>query len=95
MYGVEFLREYDPNDDEHIARKHRLCELPSGPKLLPDAFDCILARVCTPSFSHTSEHILNISICLCYDISGCIDCLLVYIERARQGVDCVLEEVLH
>lgn len=45
MYGVEYLREYDPNDPEHIARRERLCELPSGPQLLPDAFDCILARV--------------------------------------------------
>ncbi|KAI4525193.1 hypothetical protein EV122DRAFT_206731 [Schizophyllum commune] len=44
MYGVEFLREFDPNDREHVKRKGRLCELPSGPKLLPDAFDCILAR---------------------------------------------------
>lgn len=46
MYGVEFLREFDPRDQEHLARRNRLCELPSGPKLLPDAFDCILARVC-------------------------------------------------
>lgn len=45
MYGVEFLREIDPNDLDHVARRERLCELPSGPKLLPDAFDCILARV--------------------------------------------------
>lgn len=45
MYGVEFLREMDPQDPDHVARKERLCELPSGPKLLPDAFDCILARV--------------------------------------------------
>ena len=45
MYGVEYLREFDPNDPEHVARKERLCELPSGPQLLPDAFDCILARV--------------------------------------------------
>lgn len=45
MYGVEFLRTFDPADDEHVSRKHRLFELPSGPKLLPDAFDCILARV--------------------------------------------------
>lgn len=45
MYGVEYLREYDGNDEEHVSRKHRLFELPSGPKLLPDAFDCILARV--------------------------------------------------
>ena len=45
MYGVEYLREFDPSDDDHISRKHRLFELPSGPRLLPDAFDCILARV--------------------------------------------------
>lgn len=45
MYGVEYLREFDPNDSEHVSRKDRLCELPSGPRLLPDAFDCILARV--------------------------------------------------
>ncbi|KAH9838505.1 uncharacterized protein C8Q71DRAFT_704768 [Rhodofomes roseus] len=44
MYGVEYLREFDPKDGEHVARKHRLFELPSGPKLLPDAFDCILNR---------------------------------------------------
>ncbi|KAF9496734.1 hypothetical protein BDN71DRAFT_1482148 [Pleurotus eryngii] len=44
MYGVEYLREFDPNDPDHVARKGRLCELPSGPKLLPDAFDCILSR---------------------------------------------------
>ncbi|KAF9563201.1 hypothetical protein CPC08DRAFT_633052 [Agrocybe pediades] len=44
MYGVEFLRELDPNDPDHVARREKLCELPSGPKLLPDAFDCILAR---------------------------------------------------
>ncbi|TFY76405.1 hypothetical protein EWM64_g7606, partial [Hericium alpestre] len=44
MYGVEYLREFDPEDAEHVARKDRLCELPSGPKLLADAFDCILAR---------------------------------------------------
>ncbi|KAG1772242.1 hypothetical protein EV702DRAFT_1246716 [Suillus placidus] len=29
MYGAEYLREF---------------EFPSGPRLLPDAFDCILAR---------------------------------------------------
>ncbi|KAH7928097.1 hypothetical protein BV22DRAFT_1005636 [Leucogyrophana mollusca] len=44
MYGVEYLREFDPHDPEHVSRKDRLCELPSGPRLLPDAFDCILAR---------------------------------------------------
>ncbi|KAH7912819.1 hypothetical protein BJ138DRAFT_733334 [Hygrophoropsis aurantiaca] len=44
MYGVEYLREFDPHDPEHALRRERLCELPSGPKLLPDAFDCILAR---------------------------------------------------
>ncbi|TFL04077.1 hypothetical protein BDV98DRAFT_502736 [Pterulicium gracile] len=43
-YGVEYLREFDGTNAEHVARKDRLCELPSGPKLLPDAFDCILAR---------------------------------------------------
>lgn len=48
MYGVEFLRELDPSDPDHVARKGRLCELPSGPKLLPDAFDCVLSRVCPP-----------------------------------------------
>lgn len=45
MYGVEFLREYDESDPDHVSRKDRMCELPSGPKLLADAFDCILARV--------------------------------------------------
>ncbi|KAI0303781.1 hypothetical protein B0F90DRAFT_1708994 [Multifurca ochricompacta] len=44
MYGVEFLREYNPEDPDHVARQDRMCELPSGPKLLADAFDCILAR---------------------------------------------------
>jgi hypothetical protein len=44
-YGVEYLRQLDPNDPEHVAREAKLCELPSGPKLLPDAFDCILDRV--------------------------------------------------
>ncbi len=48
MYGVEYLRTYDANDEEHVHRKHRLFEMPSGPKLLPDAFDCILARVKIP-----------------------------------------------
>jgi len=46
MYGVEFLREYNADDPDHVARQERMCELPSGPKLLADAFDCILARVC-------------------------------------------------
>ncbi|ESK94661.1 hypothetical protein Moror_14297 [Moniliophthora roreri MCA 2997] len=44
MYGVEYLREFNPEDSEHVMRKDRLTELPSGPRLLPDAFDCILAR---------------------------------------------------
>ncbi|KAH9960802.1 hypothetical protein BC827DRAFT_1260617 [Russula dissimulans] len=44
MYGVEFLREYNADDPDHVARQDRMCELPSGPKLLADAFDCILAR---------------------------------------------------
>ena len=55
MYGVEFLRELDPSDPEHLVRKEKLCELPSGPKLLPDAFDCILARVCWLSFIQFTE----------------------------------------
>jgi hypothetical protein len=46
MYGVEFLREFDSDDPDHVARQDRMCELPSGPKLLADAFDCILSRVC-------------------------------------------------
>jgi hypothetical protein len=45
MYGVEFLREFNPDDPDHVSRQDRMCELPSGPKLLADAFDCILARV--------------------------------------------------
>ncbi|KAI0058165.1 hypothetical protein BV25DRAFT_1872113 [Artomyces pyxidatus] len=44
MYGVEFLREFNPLDPDHVARQDRMCELPSGPRLLADAFDCILAR---------------------------------------------------
>ncbi|KAK2460282.1 hypothetical protein APHAL10511_007671 [Amanita phalloides] len=44
MYGVEYLREFDQANLDHVAREDRLCELPSGPRLLPDAFDCILAR---------------------------------------------------
>ena len=48
MYGVEFLREFDAADPEHRERQSRLFQLPSGPKLLPDAFDCILARVSPP-----------------------------------------------
>ena len=45
MYGVEYLREIDVNDQEHITRAGRQLQLPSGPKYLPDAFDCILAKV--------------------------------------------------
>jgi len=57
MYGVEFLRELDPRDPDHVSRQERLCELPSGPKLLPDAFDCILSRVCLSTSSMpSSEH---------------------------------------
>ena len=49
MYGVEYLREYDSSNADHEKRRKegRVCELPSGPKLLLDAFDCILARVST------------------------------------------------
>ena len=50
MYGVEFLRELDANNPDHVRRKETLLELPSGPKLLPDAFDCILTKV-TPHLS--------------------------------------------
>ena len=45
MYGVEALREFDATDPEHKERESRLFQIPSGPKMLPDAFDCILARV--------------------------------------------------
>lgn len=45
MYGVEYLREVDTRDPDHVSRQNRMMQLPSGPKLLPDAFDCILARV--------------------------------------------------
>lgn len=45
MYGVEFLREFDPLDPEHQARQSQLFQLPSGPRMLPGGFDCILARV--------------------------------------------------
>ncbi|KAJ7773387.1 hypothetical protein B0H16DRAFT_1766560 [Mycena metata] len=44
FYGVEFLRTFDPEDPEHVARESTLTELPSGPRLLPDAFDCILRQ---------------------------------------------------
>jgi hypothetical protein len=54
MYGVEFLREYNPDDPDHVGRQDRMCELPSGPKLLADAFDCILARVCDVTLLDTS-----------------------------------------
>ncbi|KAF5326703.1 hypothetical protein D9619_004495 [Psilocybe cf. subviscida] len=54
MYGVEFLREVDPKDPDHVARSEKLCELPSGPRLLPDAFDCILARV-SPSYGTVAK----------------------------------------
>lgn len=60
MYGVEYLREFDPQDPDHVARKDRLCELPSGPRLLADAFDCILARVRT-SFPHHKAHRLKVA----------------------------------
>ena len=45
MYGVEYLREINNDDEEHRARQGRLLQLPSGPRFLPDAFDCILAKV--------------------------------------------------
>ncbi|KDQ32348.1 hypothetical protein PLEOSDRAFT_1074539 [Pleurotus ostreatus PC15] len=55
-YGVEYLRELDANDPDHAARKSRLSELPSGPKLLPDAFDCILSRVLKESTVFTRKY---------------------------------------
>ena len=54
MYGVEFLRDFDKTDPEHRERQSRLFELPSGPKLLPDAFDCILARA-SPTTKYQSR----------------------------------------
>ena len=44
-YGVEFLRELDPSDQEHAVRKDRMTQLPSGPHLFHEAFDCILEKV--------------------------------------------------
>ncbi|TDL19908.1 hypothetical protein BD410DRAFT_815768 [Rickenella mellea] len=44
IYGVEFLREMNAEDPEHISRQDRVIKLPSGPKYIPDAFDCILAK---------------------------------------------------
>ncbi|KAF7316791.1 hypothetical protein HMN09_00412200 [Mycena chlorophos] len=44
FYGVEYLRTFDPEDEEHVVRESTLVELPSGPRLLPDAFDCILKQ---------------------------------------------------
>lgn len=79
MYGVEYLREFDSKDDEHVARKHRLFELPSGPKLLPDAFDCILNRV-RAWFRPWSATLLTRSVVL---------------GRACEGVDGVQPQVLH
>ena len=45
MYGVEFLREINMQDEEHVSRQNRMLRLPSGPQYLPDAFDCILKKV--------------------------------------------------
>ncbi len=45
MYGVEFLREIDMKDQEHVSRQSRMLRMPSGPQYLPDAFDCILKKV--------------------------------------------------
>ncbi|KAJ7067016.1 hypothetical protein C8F01DRAFT_1208286 [Mycena amicta] len=42
FYGVEYLRTFDAEDPEHVSRESTLVALPSGPRLLPDAFDCIL-----------------------------------------------------
>ena len=55
MYGVEYLREIDVNDQEHLTRSGRQLQLPSGPKYLPDAFDCILAKVRKPKPAFTTR----------------------------------------
>lgn len=59
MYGVEFLREYNPEDPDHVTRQDRMCELPSGPKLLADAFDCILSRVRYHYFARPSSSLTD------------------------------------
>ena len=59
MYGVEFLREFDKTDQEHKERESRLFQLPSGPKLLPDAFDCILARVSSTTKNQSHLHLTD------------------------------------
>jgi len=56
MYGVEFLREFDSTDPEHRERQSRLFQLPSGPELLPDAFDCILARASSTMENQSHPH---------------------------------------
>lgn len=72
MYGVEFLREFDPNDPEHKERQSRLFQLPSGPKLLPDAFDCILARV-----SLVLQRLFHLALTVC----------ALFVELEGEGVD--------
>ena len=83
MYGVEYLREFDANDDDHVQRKHRLFELPSGPKLLPDAFDCILARVSCSSLR-------NPGMCVRW-----ANFMGITLGRESKGVYCVQSQILH
>ena len=82
MYGVEFLREFDQTDPEHMERHSRLFQLPSGPKLLPDAFDCILARV-----SSIMEHQPH--------ANPTDDICASFVELESEGVDDVQQEILH
>lgn len=65
MYGVEYLREINNDDEEHRARQGRLLQLPSGPRFLPDAFDCILAKV-----SYCNE--ISVASELNYPIRACV-----------------------
>jgi len=81
MYGVERLREFDETDPEHVERYNRLFQLPSGPKLLPYAFDCILARV-SLSMEH-QDHLGQLTICASFT------------EFEGEGVDGIPQEVLH
>lgn len=69
MYGVEFLREFDQTDPEHQERQSRLFRLPSGPRLLPDAFDCILARA-SPTLEHWSHLDSTDDMCFVYRTRG-------------------------
>ncbi|TFK82613.1 hypothetical protein K466DRAFT_603538 [Polyporus arcularius HHB13444] len=58
MYGVKYLREFDPKDEEHKVRKHRLFEMPSG----PSTFDCILARGVKAKESNVFTNLSTLSV---------------------------------